>query len=679
MGMPRPGTGTLVQPAPQPLAAGGDGADDLDPEDYYYDADSEFGDETVAVPRKRSAPPVDGVDMVGAEPLDILKRVFGYDAFRGQQQAIIERTIAGEDSLVLMPTGGGKSMCYQIPAIARPGVAIIVSPLLALMYDQVQALAAAGVRAGALNSDMPYDEIQRIEGAMLSGGVDIVYVAPERFRNERFLRLLREADLSLFAIDEAHCVSQWGHDFRPDYLEVGKICAEFEGVPRIALTGTADPATKQDMLERLHLGGAEVFVSSFDRPNITYEVVEKTEPRKQLLEYLDKHRGESGVVYCLSRKKVEEVAAHLRSRGFDAVHYHAGLDKETKRQHQDRFMKGEGVIAVATVAFGMGIDKPDVRFVAHMDLPSSLEAYYQETGRAGRDGLPAHAWMVYGLADVVQRRQMIDQSEGDDAHKRIMHQRLQALVGYVESASCRRGVVLRYFGEDHHGNCCNCDRCLNPVKTYDGTLDATKVLRAAQGTGERYGGGHLIDVLVGQRTPKVVERRHAELPVFGTGSDKHRDAWQHILRQLVSAGFLASPPEAHGGLVITDEGRQILKGGRQVDLVDPPDNRPKFKPEATSKKIVGDLPPARQELFQALRALRSDIARRDGVPPYVVFNDQSLLSMVSVMPQTLSDMARVHGVGQSKLEKYGAAFLEVVEKHRGDPTLPDRISVPFGR
>lgn len=597
----------------------------------------------------------------GRAPRDVLREVFGYSDFRGQQADIVEAAIRGEDVLVLMPTGAGKSMCFQVPALARDGVTIVVSPLLALIKNQVDTLRQAGVRAAELSSNVALSEIQSIEKAMRAGEIDLLYVAPERFVTDRFQSLLRQSPVSLFAIDEAHCVSQWGHDFRPDYLEVGRICSEYKSVPRIALTATADPATERDMIERLHLKGARVFRSSFDRPNISYTVAEKAEPTKQLLDFVGAHKGQSGIVYCLSRKKVEEVADMLQRKGYDAIPYHAGLDKSVRSTNQDRFIKGEGVIAVATVAFGMGIDKPDVRFVAHMDMPQSLEAYYQETGRAGRDGLASDTLLLYGLQDIVLRRQMIDEGEGDAEHKRRMHKRLQQFVGYVESADCRRAVVLRYFGETHGGGCGNCDRCRTPAETYDGTADAILVLGAARGSRERFGAGHLVDIVSGNATDKVRANRHQHLDAFGKGAEKSKHHWQAVIRQLVALGLMNSIPDRNGGMALTEDGIDVLNGGSNVNLVKP---RPRVRSASRSASpAAAEIPAEQQDLWNDLRKLRSELAREQGMPPYIIFQDTTLLGMMQAMPKDLHEMSKIPGVGTSKLDRYGEQFLEIITRH----------------
>lgn len=610
-------------------------------------------------------------------PEGVLKRVFGYDAFRGPQADIVHHVADGGSALVLMPTGGGKSLCFQVPALCRKGVTVVVSPLIALMRDQVQALEQSGVPAAMLNSTIDRDDARRTEAAMRAGTAGIVYVAPERFATEGFRRLLEETPLALFAVDEAHCVSQWGHDFRPEYLEVGRIIAGFD-VPRIALTATADEATQADMIRRLHLEDARVFRSSFDRANITYLVGDKKEPMKQLVAFLDKRRDENGIVYCLSRNSVDETAAALKAKGFDAMAYHAGMDTASRTRNQDRFIAGEGVVMVATVAFGMGIDKPDIRYVCHMSLPSTLEAYYQETGRAGRDGLPSVAWMVYGMQDIVQRRQMVEKGDGTKEHKQAMLARLNSLVGYVESPECRRQVVLSYFGETHRydtstGGCGRCDRCLDPPVTYDGTTDARKILSAAARTGQRFGARHLTDVLLGKRTDVVVQRNHDKLPTFGVGKDSSEDHWLHAIRQTISAGLLCSPVDAKGGLQITDVGAEVLRGNGSLRMT-----QPRFKATAvakggrTAKGKTGRASPADDvqlddadsRLAAALKTWRREEAKRQGnVPPYVIFNDATLLGIVRSRPTGSGPLARVSGMGVSRAARYGDDVARLVSQY----------------
>ena len=599
----------------------------------------------------------------------ILRETFGYASFRGPQAGIVEHVANGGNALVLMPTGGGKSLCYQIPALARPGVAIVVSPLLSLMRNQIQALEQAGVRAAQMSSAVDPASARRTAQAMRAGEVDLVYVAPERLATDGFQALLSETPLALFAIDEAHCVSQWGHDFRPEYLQVGEICARYDSVPRMALTATADGTTRADMAERLRLTDARVFLSSFDRPNITYTIVPKANPRRQLLDFLRDRMDQSGIVYCLSRQRVEETAAFLVSKGFDAIPYHAGMPTKQRSANQDRFITGDGVITVATIAFGMGIDKPDIRWVAHIDLPSSVEAYYQETGRAGRDGLPSDVLMMYGLQDIVQRRKMIEDGDGSIEHKRSLRRRLESLIAFAESADCRRAVLLRYFGERHPGQCGRCDRCLSPVATVDGTTDARKVLSAARRTGERFGAHHLVDILTGQRTDKVVQFRHDVLPTFGVGQDKPPEHWHHVIRQIAASGLLEIPADRHG-LALTGEGLEVMRGGPEVRLVE----RGTFSvPAARTRKSPGTgrsgsagpvgLAPPDLQLWTAVRAWRAAEAREQGLPPYIVFNDATLLHIVTHKPSDRRELARIHGMGDMRANRYGAALLPIIAAH----------------
>ncbi|HTH98779.1 MAG TPA: DNA helicase RecQ [Stellaceae bacterium] len=597
---------------------------------------------------------------------EILRRVFGYDSFRGQQGEIIGQVIAGGDALVLMPTGGGKSLCYQIPALVRPGMGIVVSPLIALMKDQVDALRQLGVRAAYLNSAMAPGEARAVEEQARDGALDLLYVAPERLVLPHFLDFLSRQRIALFAIDEAHCVSQWGHNFRPEYRELTILHERFPEVPRIALTATADGPTRRDIVERLQLGEARQFVAGFDRPNINYRLVDKRDARGQLMAFLDaEHPRSSGIVYCMSRRKVDEVAAFLTSKGKVALPYHAGLDAETRQRHQDRFIREEDIIVVATVAFGMGIDKPNVRFVAHLDVPRSLEAYYQETGRGGRDGLPADAWMAYGLGDVVLLRQMVQGSELDERQKRVELQKLDALLGYCETVECRRRVLLRYFGENSHPDCGNCDTCLKPVRTWDGTVAAQKALSAVYRTGQRFGVQHLIDVLTGKQTDKVVERGHDALKTFGVGRDMDRAKWQSVFRQLVASGHLAVDMEGHGGLMLGPDAPQLVRGEATVMLrADPEASAASLSPSRGSAKRGTPVPldAASAVLWEALRQCRLELAREQGVPPYVIFHDATLMAMVERRPANLDELSRIPGVGRSKLDRYGEAFLAMLTK-----------------
>jgi ATP-dependent DNA helicase RecQ len=591
-------------------------------------------------------------------PSDVLASVFGYPGFRGQQAEIVEHVTAGGDALVLMPTGGGKSLCYQIPAICRPGVGIVVSPLIALMRDQVEGLRQQGVAAAALNSSVSGTEQAAIERQMVRGELDLVYVAPERLATDAFRALMDRSRLALFAIDEAHCVSHWGHDFRPEYLALGDLGRHHRGVPRIALTATADGPTRADIVERLGLGGGRIFIAGFDRPNIRYRVTPKTSSRAQLLAFLGKRRGESGIVYCLSRAKVENVAALLVEEGVAAVPYHAGLDAAMRNRHQDRFIREEGVVVVATIAFGMGIDKPDVRFVAHLDLPRSLEAYYQETGRAGRDGLPAEAWMTYGMEDVAKLRGLVEASEAPERQKRIDRQKLDAMLGYCETVRCRRQVLLGYFGESLAAPCGNCDTCLEPATTFDGTEAARKLMSCIWRTGQRFGALHVIDVLCGGSGERIRALGHDRLSTFGIGRDLDRAAWRSIVRQLVALGLVRVDVEGHGGLSLTAEARPVLRGERPLQLRRDPQSRRSPRPEAVPTAAGPDA--RAQALFQRLRAWRLSEARRQQVPPYVIFHDATLLALARVRPATRGALAAIPGIGTSKLDRYGEAVLAVI-------------------
>ncbi len=604
----------------------------------------------------------------------MLRESFGFDAFRGAQEAIVGHVLEGGDALVLMPTGGGKSLCYQIPAMLRPGVGVVVSPLIALMHDQVGALRQAGVRAAALNSSLDAAEALAVERDLAEGRLDLVYVAPERLLTERFLALIDRSPVALFAIDEAHCVSQWGHDFRPEYIGLGALAERYPDVPRIALTATADDVTRREILDKLHLGGARRFVSSFDRPNIRYTVVDKENARQQFLDFYRRgHEGDAGIVYCLSRKSVDGTAAWLAKRGIDAVPYHAGLDGETRRAHQERFLREDGVVVVATIAFGMGIDKPDVRFVAHLDVPKSLEGYYQETGRAGRDGLPADAFMTYGLGDVVLLRRMLAGSEGDETFKRVEGQRLDALLGYCETARCRRQVLLAAFGEELAEPCGNCDTCLAPPDTFDGTVVAQKALSAVARTGQRFGAGHLVDVLLGKATPRVRRLGHDGLPTFGVGSELSERQWRAVLRQLVAAGALGTDAEGHGSLKLTARSARLLKGDEPLTLRRTQaavGGRSRGRSRGPSR-VGAELSGVELELFEALRGLRKRLADEQGVPPYVIFHDATLRLMAETKPRSRVALAGLSGVGATKLERYGAAFLDVVRGTVGEEPAPD--------
>jgi ATP-dependent DNA helicase RecQ len=588
----------------------------------------------------------------------ILKDVFGYDAFRGNQGAIIERVGSGGDALVLMPTGGGKSLCYQVPALLREGLAVVVSPLIALMDDQVATLDELGVSAVALNSTLSADEQRDIAERIRRGEIKMLYLAPERLVQPRMLAFLQRLEIALFAIDEAHCVSQWGHDFRPEYMQLGQLAELFPNVPRIALTATADKRTREEIVQRLHLENAERFLSSFDRPNIFYRIVPKEQPRKQLLGFLAERRGDAGIVYCMSRKKVDDLAAFLTEQGFPALPYHAGLPNELRAYHQKRFLNEEGLIMVATIAFGMGIDKPNVRFVAHLDLPKSLEAYYQETGRAGRDGLPADAWMAYGLQDVIFLKQMLNNSEGDERHKRVEQHKLDAMLALCEETRCRRQALLAYFDEELPKPCGHCDNCVDGVQTWDATEPARQALSAIYRSGQRYGVGHLVDVLLGRDNDKVRGLGHQHLSVFGVGKALSEGEWRSLFRQLVARGLADVDLEGFGGLRLSDSCRPLLRGEVTLELRrDLSSKAPKPASSAASQLVRSE----ERETWEALRTLRRKLAEEHSVPPYVIFPDATLLEMLRSQPASLADMARISGVGARKLERYGQAFLEVLQ------------------
>ena len=594
----------------------------------------------------------------------ILHKTFGYLNFRGRQEEIITHVLAGRHAVVLMPTGGGKSLCYQIPALVRNGVGIVVSPLIALMKDQVDALKQAGVRAAYLNSSLPANEARAVEEGLRRNEFDLVYVAPERVMMDSFQYLLQEIDVALFAIDEAHCVSQWGHNFRPEYAELSILHKRYPHIPLIALTATADAATRKDIFERLGVNDAKMFVSGFDRPNISYKVVDKNSPKTQLLAFIkSEYAGESGIVYCQTRNKVEEIAEWLSSEGIGAVPYHAGLDARVREKHHTQFIQEENVVVVATVAFGMGINKPNVRFVAHLDLPRTLEAYYQETGRAGRDGLPAAAFMTYGLSDVVETKYRIMSSELDDRQKRIEFQKFEALLGFCESVTCRRKVLLSYFGEGDSikDSCSNCDLCLSPVKTWDGTTAAQKALSAVYRTGQQFGVGYLIDVLTGKRTERIEQYKHDQIKTFGVGADLQKSDWHAIFRQLVAGGYLSVDMAGHGGLRLHKRSEPLLKGEETIsfrELVKTKEGKEAKKGSKSSPAhTISD---DEQNSWQMLRDKRLALSREQNVPPYVIFHDTTLLEMLRRKPTSLLEMSKIPGVGDSKLQKYGQVFLDVI-------------------
>ncbi len=592
----------------------------------------------------------------------ILNDTFGYPAFRGEQEAIIGQIEIGGDALVLMPTGGGKSLCFQIPALLRNGVGIVVSPLIALMQNQVDQLKQLGVRADFLNSTQLIDESERVQRDALAGKIDLLYVAPERLVTPGFLQLLEGLTVALFAIDEAHCVSQWGHDFRPEYLQLSILHERFPNVPRIALTATADELTRQEMIKRLKLEGARIFISSFDRPNIRYTVVEKQDARHQLLRFLkDEHSGDAGIVYCLSRKKVDETAHWLNTQGLNALPYHAGMDAESRRRNQDKFLRDDGIIMVATIAFGMGIDKPDVRFVAHLDLPKSVEGYYQETGRAGRDGEPANAWMTYGLADVVQLSRMIEQSDADETHKRVERHKLDAMLGYCETVNCRRQMLLQYFGEASVA-CGNCDTCLAPPRTWDGSLAAQQALSTVYRTGQRFGAGHLIDVLMGKVTERMKSLGHDQLKTFGIGKDFDDKRWRSVFRQLVATGLLKVDVTGYGALLLNESSRPILRGEQTIFFRQEVEV-PTKKVAKVRSKVPLDLPGDRLELLEALRNLRRKLAEEQGVPSFVIFHDSTMMQLVMQQPKNREQLAQISGIGAQKLERYGTPLLDVLRAH----------------
>ena len=593
-------------------------------------------------------------------PLDILQKTYGYPQFRGRQQEIIEHVIAGNNAFVLMPTGGGKSLCYQIPALCREGVGIIISPLIALMQDQVEALTQLGIKAAAINSSMSSESVRETKNAIRNGTIDLVYVAPERVLMEDFIELLKASPIALFAIDEAHCVSQWGHDFRPHYTQLSQLAELFPKIPRIALTATADGPTRKDIVERLHLNDGKTFVAGFDRPNIHYSIVIKESPKQQILRFIqENHAKESGIVYCLSRKMTDEMAEWLCEQGFTALPYHAGLTADVRAENQRRFLREENIIMVATIAFGMGIDKPDVRFVAHLSIPKNIEAYYQETGRAGRDGLPSNALMVYGMSDAAMQRNFIEGSEAPVQQKRIEHQKLNALLVLCEAASCRRQIILEYFG-DSSGPCHNCDTCLAPPETFDGTIAAQKALSAVYRTEQRFGVNYLIDVLLGKNDERMQRFGHDRLGVFGVGTEFSKSEWQSIFRQLVAANLLAVDIAEHGGLKFTAQGHAFLKAKQTLRLRKAQAvkaKKQKVAPTITMVPIAEDFDP---RLFAALKTLRMEIAKAQNVPPYVIFHDKTLREMAMTKPASREAFGRISGVGERKMARYSEPFLQVI-------------------
>jgi len=596
-------------------------------------------------------------------PKQILKKIFGYDNFRGQQEEIINHIIGGESALVLMPTGGGKSLCYQIPALCLNGVAVVVSPLIALMQDQVAALNQAGVKAAAINSSISAQDIYETKNLLKNNKLDLIYVAPERLLSVDFLCFLSEIKISLFAIDEAHCVSQWGHDFRPVYTELKILAQNFPTIPRLALTATADVPTRKDIIEKLDLQDSRIFISSFDRPNINYTICESKNPKKQLLDFIKKtHQNDSGIVYCISRKKVEETAKWLKEEGFNTFPYHAGMDNKTRQKNLEKFLLNDTVIMVATIAFGMGIDKPDVRFVAHLNVPRNIEAYYQETGRAGRDGLAANAWMAYSIGDIVMQRSFIEEGNASDNQKRIEIQKLNALLGLCEASSCRRQILLNYFG-DTHEPCGNCDICLNPPESFDGTIAAQKALSTVYRTEQRFGVAYLVDVLLGVEDQRIKNFNHHQLSVYGIGKEFTKQEWQTIFRQLVAMNFLKTDIAGYGGLSITNEGHKFLRNKEKINLrkIITTTKEKKVKEKAKKSSIIALSSDEDNELFTKLKAKRLEIAKKNNLPPYLIFHDKTLIALVNAKPKKLEDMQQISGVGEEKFKKYGEMFLEILQ------------------
>ncbi|PEN14487.1 DNA helicase RecQ [Longibacter salinarum] len=610
------------------------------------------------------------MDVTSADPRHVLQSVFGYDSFRPHQGEIIERITRGRNALVIMPTGGGKSLCYQIPALVRDGVGIVVSPLISLMQDQVDALQQLGIRAAVLNSSLSASERRIVEAQFAHGELDLCYVAPERVMRDRFIAAMKQTNVALIAIDEAHCISQWGHDFRPEYLQLSTLRETFPHVPTIGVTATADPPTQEVILERLHMSEDDLFVTGFDRPNINYRVVpKKRNPKQQLLQFIEsehrnddsEHRHDSGIVYCLSRKRVESTAKFLADQGYEALPYHAGLSGTKREEHQDRFLREPGLIMVATVAFGMGIDKPDVRFVAHLDVPKTMESYYQETGRAGRDGHPSNAWMAYRLSDIVRMRKIIQSSTDNEEYRWAQHHKLNALFGYCETTDCRRRVILNYFGEtDLPVDCGNCDNCLRSIDTWDGTVAAQKVLSCIARTGQRFGASHITDVIRGADTEKVRKFGHNDISTYGIGSERSKQAWRSIIRQLVAKGMVHVDITGYGSLKLDESCRPVLRGNRDVEFRHEPEPVSKRSSTKTAKRSNAPESGEARDLFDALREVRTKLAREQDVPPYVVFGDKTLLAMVEHRPTTPKEFRQLHGVGDVKLERYADAFLDVV-------------------